>query len=137
MKIDKNIVSFIKEHHLLSCSLAYKDKTYSFSAFYIFTEDTKRFIISSKEETLHVKLLKKNPNVSGIIHLETKTVGKIQGLQYVGKIEEANDKEKREYLLAYPYASILNPTYYRIIIKYIKYTDNRLGFGTKLEFGEI
>jgi len=137
MKIDEKIVSFIEEHHLLSCSLVYENKTYSFSAFYLFLEDTPRFIISSKEDTLHVKLLEQNPNVSGVIHLETKTIGKIQGLQYIGVIKKASDEEAREYLGRYPYASVLNPTYYRISIDYIKYTDNRLGFGTKLEFGEI
>lgn len=77
-----------------------------------------------------------NPIVAGSIVLETETVGKIQGLQFCGRIMEDSGHLKTRAMMAYikrfPYA-ILSGTPVRIIeITYAKFTDNRLGFGEKL-----
>lgn len=135
--MESRILSFIKNHHVLGCSFQKADATYSFSAFYHFLEDNPRFLISSKEDTLHVRLSSKNPKISGTIHLETKEIGKIQGIQFLGIWRDSSKKEIQEYLKRYPYALALNPKFFTIDITYIKYTDNRLGFGKKLEFGDI
>jgi len=132
--VDKKIVDFIQEHHVLSCSFFNKTVIHSASCFYIFLENPARFVVASNEDTLHIKLALANPLVSGTIHLETKQIGKIQGLQYRGKWKEANSDEKKAYLKSYPYAIALNPKLWRIEIEYIKFTDNTLGFGKKLEF---
>ena len=93
-----------------------------------------RFIIASDDKTNHIKNIQENPNFSGVIALETKEVGKIRGIQFRGTVQKAKTKEKALYLKTYPYAIALNPTLWSLHVEYIKFTDNRLGFGKKKEF---
>lgn len=79
-------------------------------------------------------MVTQNKNVAGTIHLETKEIGKIQGIQFQGIWEKADMKEVQAYLKRFPYAAALLPKLWRINISYIKFTDNRFGFGEKLEF---
>ncbi len=135
--MDKKITKFIQEHHVLSCAFSNKEKIHSISCFYLFLYNPPRFIIASNKDTLHVELASKNPKVSGTIHLETKHLGKIQGIQFNGLWGKASPKEANAYLKRYPYALPLNPKLWRIDLDYIKFTDNTLGFGKKLEFKQI
>ncbi len=132
--MDRRIVGFIQKHQVLSCSFFYKETIHSVSCFYLFLNNPPRFIVASNINTLHIELALKNPKVSGTIHLETKVIGKIQGLQYRGIWSEANQQEKKTFLKRYPYALALKPKFWRIDIEYLKFTDNTLGFGNKLEF---
>ena len=133
----KRLIEFIKEHHLLTLCTCKENMPYSASCFYAFFEDEMRFIIASDEKTDHIKNLQKNPNFSGVIALETKEIGKIRGIQFKGTIKVANIKEKKLYFKTYPYAITLNPTLWSLHVEYIKFTDNRLGFGKKKEFNLI
>ena len=135
--MDKKIINFIQKHHVLSCSFSSEDKLHSASCFYLFLDNPPRFIVASSEDTLHVELAKKSSAVSGTVHLETNQIGKIQGIQYNGIWVKANNKDKKAYLTRYPYAIALNPKLWCIDIEYIKFTDNTLGFGTKLEFRQV
>jgi len=130
----KKLIEFIKEHHLLTLSTCKENIPYSASCFYAFFEKEMRFIIASDEKTEHIKNLQENPKFSGVIALETKEVGKIRGIQFRGTMKKACTKEKALYLKTYPYAIALNPTLWSLHVEYIKFTDNRLGFGKKKEF---
>lgn len=129
----EKIIEFIDKHHLLSLASTYEDKPYCANCFYAFSQKTMRFIIASSDDTKHMKQLSINPSFAGTIALETKEIGKIIGIQFTGVIEKANLKEKALYLKTYPYALALNPTLWSLHVKYIKLTDNRLGFGKKFE----
>ena len=67
----------------------------------------------------------------GTVHLETDVIGKIQGVQFKGKMLESRDVRK-VYLKRFPYALALNPTLWSIEVSSFKMTDNRLGFGKKI-----
>ena len=84
-----------------------------------------------------MKLAHQNPKIAGSIHLETKQIGKIQGIQFNGTWLKANHSEQNAYLKRYSYAIALNPKLWKIVIEYIKFTDNTLGFGKKLEFRQV
>ncbi len=125
------LIEFIQEHHLLCICTCKDNLPYSANCFYAFYKDKTRFIIASDEKTQHIQNLKENPNYSGVISLETNEIGKIRGIQFRGIIKKANTKEKALYLKTYPYALALNPTLWSLHVEYIKFTDNRLGFGKK------
>ena len=135
--MDKKITNFIQKHHVLSCAFSDKEKIHSISCFYLYLNNPPRFIVASNENTLHIKLAIKNPKVSGTIHLETKQIGKIQGIQFNGTWIEANQKDTKSYLIRYPYALPLNPKLWCVNLEYLKFTDNTLGFGKKLEFRQV
>lgn len=132
--IDTKVYEFLSEHHLLTLATCKDDLPYCANCFYAFEEKSFRFIISSDEKTKHMDCALHNPNIAGTIALETKEVGKIRGIQFTGIMKKATTKEKALYLKTYPFALAMNPTLWSLHVNYIKYTDNRLGFGKKLEY---
>jgi len=127
------IAVFIKEHHVMSLATNYENDLSVCSLFYAFNEEKNIFIVASSTETKHIQHIMKNPKIAGNILLETKTIGEIKGLQFVGSfLKLADSLDKLSYFKAYPYALALNPTLWQIEIESFKLTDNSLGFGKKL-----
>ena len=130
--LDK-IILFIDEHHVMTLATSKGEVPQCCNLFYVYVKEENCFIVASDEKTEHIKNILINPSVAASIVLETKTVGKIQGLQIKGVIKKADDKKaKRAYFQAFPYARVMQPTLWRIAVKSMKLTDNRLGFGRKL-----
>jgi uncharacterized protein YhbP (UPF0306 family) len=73
-----------------------------------------------------------NHHVAGTVALETKTVGKIQGIQFAGVMEQCPEDLKKLYFETFPYARVMNPTLWSIRLDEVKMTDNTLGFGKKV-----
>jgi len=134
--IEKRITDFIHEHHVLTLAVSNNNIPYCANCFYVFSENDKMLILTSDKETRHISDTTKNNNVAGSIVLETKQVGKIQGIQFNGEITELEGdllkKANRKYLKKYPYAILAKTNMWGIKLNYIKMTDNRLGFGKKL-----
>lgn len=128
----ERIERFIAQHHLLT--LATQGKTlWCCSLFYAYDPETVAFIVASDPETEHMGNVAAHADVAGTVALETKTVGKIQGIQFSGEMSRSVDRRERElYLEAYPYARIMDPVVWRIRIDRCKMTDNTLGFGKKV-----
>lgn len=100
--------------------------------FYAYDPDTFLFVVASDETTEHMRNIASNPHVAGTVALETKTVGKIQGIQFSGVIERCSEPLQKLYFEAFPYARVMNPTLWSIRLDEVKMTDNTLGFGKKL-----
>lgn len=132
--LDKKIITFIKKHHLLTLCTSQQNKPYAANCFFAFIEEKPCFVIATDENTKHGTEALLNPLVAGTVALETAMVGKIQGIQFTGLFRLANGEEKIAYFKKFPFALAMNPTLWSIDIDYIKFTDNTLGFGKKLEF---
>ncbi|MBT6809304.1 MAG: hypothetical protein HOA52_07440 [Flavobacteriales bacterium] len=134
--MDKEIVDFINEHHLLTLATSKDNIPYCCNAFYVFDEGRTSLIFSSDTTTKHAKDFTLNPKVAAGISLETKVVGKIQGVQLLGEIIElkGNDLERvsKQYLKAYPYARLMGIHLWEMKLNFAKMTHNLLGFGEKL-----
>ncbi|MCX6077190.1 MAG: pyridoxamine 5'-phosphate oxidase family protein [Campylobacterales bacterium] len=129
----KKISSFLNEHHVMSLATATAEEISVCSLFYAFDEQKLSFVVASSEDAKHIKHIVENSNIAGNILLETKIIGKIQGVQFRGNFVPLEDKElKIEYFKAFPYALALNPKLWQIKVNYFKMTDNRLGFGEKI-----
>ena len=138
--INKKITDFFAEHHVLTLSTANDNKPYSCNCFYAYLLDENLFVCTSDEKTKHVQDIRKNNYVSGSVVLETKTIGKIQGVQFNGFMSEPDKellkKSKKAYLKLFPYAVLMKTKLWVIELTFIKMTDNRLGFGKKLIWEE-
>lgn len=132
--LDKPIVTFIRKHHLLTLASSCENVPYCASCFYAFVPEDSSFIIASDEKTRHTKEALANAHVAGTIALETRIVGKIQGVQFTGVFKKASLSDQKAYFKRFPYAIAMNPHLWRIEVEYLKFTDNTLGFGTKLEY---
>ncbi len=131
--MESKIIKFIGRHHVLTLATVGEDGApYCSNAFYGFDADREVFVFSSNVDTLHGEHMTQNPNVAASIVLETKVVGKLQGLQITGKVYLGDEEDKKTYIAAFPFAAAVPLTIWRLEPHFIKLTDNTLGFGKKL-----
>lgn len=127
----EKIESFMGKHHLLSLATL-GERLWCCSMFYAYDSQTVSFIVASDETTEHMNNVAQNLHIAGTVALETKTVGKIQGIQFTGVMEQCPEGLKKLYFEAFPYARVMNPTLWSIRLDEVKMTDNTLGFGKKI-----
>ncbi|MDR3227142.1 MAG: pyridoxamine 5'-phosphate oxidase family protein [Prevotellaceae bacterium] len=136
MEIDKRIISFIKKHHVLTLATFDGVSAYCANVFYAYDTENNFFVFYSENKTKHFNDMKTCKNVAASIVLETKIVGKIQGLQINGiAAQPANEMKKRcknIYIKRFPYAIIHTADLWTLEITFAKYTNNMLGFGKKI-----
>jgi uncharacterized protein YhbP (UPF0306 family) len=131
--IDKKITSFIKKHHVLTlATVDGEGMPYVANCFYAYDAQRNLFIFTSDTTTRHGGHMVANPNVAISIPLETRVVGRVQGIQVCG-IAECGDQEARStYIKRFPYAAVAPLTLWMVRPTMMKLTDNTLGFGKKL-----
>ena len=133
---DKKIVEFIKKHHVLTLATSVDNIPYCSNCFYVYLEDENMFVFTSDNDTKHVQDVLQNSYVGGSVVLETSIIGKIQGIQFNGKMYlpkgNLKKKAKKIYMKRYPFAVLMKTQLWVVESDFIKLTDNRLGFGKKL-----
>ena len=133
---DKRIVDFINRHHVLTLATCFDEEPWCANCFYVYLLEENSFVFTSDFETRHIQQASHNIYIAGTVVLETKIVGKVQGVQFQGIISEPKgqflDKVKKVYLKRFPIAMLLDTHLWVVDITYLKMTDNRLGFGKKL-----
>jgi uncharacterized protein YhbP (UPF0306 family) len=127
------IATFINKHHVMSLATTDFEEQSVCSLFYAYNRDLNSFVVASSENTIHMKHIQSNNKVSGNIYLETKMVGRIQGVQFSGEFLELTDSAlEMSYFKKFPYALALTPKLWQIKVNHFKMTDNTMGFGKKL-----
>lgn len=134
LMISKKIVAFIEKHHLLTLATSKDNIPYCASCFFAFIEASPTFVFATDEHTRHGQEALANPHVAGTVALETNILGKVQGIQFTGLFREAGGEESKVYFKKFPYALAMNPKLWSIEIETIKFTDNTMGFGRKIEY---
>ncbi|RLD60426.1 MAG: hypothetical protein DRI95_15545 [Bacteroidetes bacterium] len=138
---DKKIIEFINEHHVLTLATSKNNQAYCSNCFYTYLEDENAFVFTSDLDTKHAQDALAQNYVAASIVLETKTIGKIQGIQLTGNMfkpeAELKKKAKKAYLKSFPYAALMKTNLWILKPGFIKMTHNRLGFGKKLIWGTL
>ena len=133
---EKRIVDFINEHHVLTLATAVENNPWCANCFYVYLAEENCFVFTSDDNTKHINDVFVNGNVAGSVVLETKTIGKIRGIQFRGTMKKPEGNlaviAKRAYLKKFPFAVLMKTSLWVLYPNYIKMTDNRLGFGKKL-----
>ena len=133
--MDERIVKFLKKMHLASvCTIDDEGQPYAFSAFYALDELNFSLLLASSDESSHIKFLKNSKLVAGTVALDTKIVGKIEGVQFQGVMREAKENEIEIYFKRFFYAKAMNPKIWSISLEKLKFTSNVLGFGKKIKW---
>lgn len=137
MELDKRVTQFIAEHHVLTLATCADSQPYCCNCFYVYLPEEKCFAFTSDVKTRHGQEALNNTQVAANIVLETKTVGKIQGLQITGRAVQDDElpltaQAKKAYLKAFPFAVLKKADLWLLHADFMKMTDNRLGFGKKL-----
>lgn len=135
-EIDGRIVKFIKRHHVLTIATSANNEPWCANCFYAWLETEKALVFTTDPATRHGQDFLKNTLVAGTIVLETMIIGRIRGLQFQGLVSEPEGglaaEAKKAYLLRFPPAALMDTHLWIVKLTYLKYTDNRLGFGKKL-----
>lgn len=130
------ICTFLKKHHVLTLCTAIENESWCASCFYFFDESRMTFFLMTEADTRHAKMMRENPRISGAVAGQPKIVSRIQGLQFSGSCRMLEDFEAEEarkhYLHRFPIATMASAPLWAASIETAKFTDNRLGFGTKL-----
>ena len=131
--VDKRIVDFIKRHHVLTlATVSCEGEPYCAACFYAYDKERNRLIFTSDDTTTHAQQMLQNRSVACGITLETRIVGKVQGVQICGIAERGDDTDKTTYIKRFPYAAVAPLNIWAVEPTFIKLTDNTLGFGKKL-----
>lgn len=134
--VDGRIIKFFRKHHVLTIATSSGNEPWCANCFYIYLEDENALVFTTDPDTRHGKEFIENDFVAGSVVLETLVIGKIRGVQFQGRVSEPEggmlEKAKRAYLLRFPPAALMDTHLWIVRLTYIKFTDNRLGFGKKL-----
>ena len=131
--MDERFIKFIKKLHVLTLATVNGEgMPYVANCFYAF--DTKRnlFVFTSDLATRHGAEMAANSSVALSIVLETRIVGRVQGLQVTGRALRGDDEARKCYTKRFPYAAAADLELWMVEPTMMKLTDNTLGFGKKL-----
>jgi hypothetical protein len=137
--IDKHIAEFIDEQTVATVAVIdAKNKPYCFSCFYAFDIANQLLIFKSDVESHHIQLALVNPIVAGSILPDTLNKTKIKGIQFKGIFLNEEDPlielARKRYYKKYPFAAVMKGNIWVISFNTIKYTDNTLIFGKKMNW---
>ena len=131
--MDERFIKFVKKHHVLTLATVNGEgMPYVANCFYAF--DTKRnlFVFTADLTTRHGAEMAANSSVALSVVLETRIVGRVQGLQVTGRALRGDDEARKCYIKRFPYAAAADLELWMGEPTMMKLTDNTLGFGKKL-----
>ena len=135
-EIPKAILDFIADHHVLTLATAVDEELWCCQCFYVFLPEYQCFIFSSDSSTKHIQQICHNSVVAASILLESKVVGILRGLQIQGSVFQLlptlAPRAKQTYCKRFPVAQLMDLHLWQLDVTFLKFTDNRLGFGKKL-----
>ena len=131
--MDERFIKFIKKHHVLTLATVNSEgMPYVANCFYAFDAKRNLFVFTSDLATRHGAEMAANSSVALSIVLETRIVGRVQGLQVTGRALRGDDEARKCYIKRFPYAAAADLELWMVEPTLMKLTDNTLGFGKKL-----
>jgi uncharacterized protein YhbP (UPF0306 family) len=131
--MDEKIVKFIKKHHVLTLATVNSEGApYVANCFYAYDAKRNKLIFTSDTSTRHGAEMAAEPRVAISIVLETRVVGRVQGIQIEGIAERGDSEAHKSYIKRFPYAAAAPLELWMVSPTMMKLTDNTLGFGKKL-----
>ncbi len=131
--IDERFAKFIAKHHVLTlATVGETGEPYVANCFYAYDRKRNLFIFTSSLATRHGSEMQSRAEVALSIVLETGVVGRIEGLQVVGRAERGDEAARKSYIRRFPYAAVADLELWMVRPTMLKLTDNTLGFGKKL-----
>jgi uncharacterized protein len=136
--MDPRIIDFIQDHHVLTLATSNENQPYCANCFYAYLTEENAFVFTSDFITRHIREASVQNYVAGSVVLETSIIGKIQGIQFNGVLDQLDNshefytKAEKAYLKKFPFALLMKTQLWLLSLTYVKFTDNRLGFGKKI-----
>lgn len=139
-QLDKIILKYINAQSAFSIATCAENIPYCATCFYAFSESSDSLVFKSERRTRHIVEALINNQVAGTILPDKSDLGKIRGLQFSGVFQEPSgnllDEAKKAYYSKYPFAAAFKGEIWVIELISVKFTDNTLGFGKKLQWNK-
>ena len=130
------MVTFLRRHHVMTLATCHDNRPWCCQCFYVYISRLCGLVFTSDATTRHIVEAMQQPHVAGSIVLESKIIGKLQGIQLEGTLIEADGELLKEiktaYMKRFPFALLMDTKLWFLELSSMKMTDNRLGFGKKL-----
>ena len=134
--MDERIPRFLKKHHVLTLATTVDNRPHCANLFYAWLEPEQAFVFTSSLDTKHARDALTHSEVAASVVLETRVVGNVQGVQIRGEMYRPEGellyRAKARYLRRFPYAAVMDLELWLLEPKWLKFSDNTLGFGKKL-----
>ena len=132
------IWQYILSNHVMSISAWEQEDSWSANLFYAADILQDGVYVMTSKLTHHGQLMQKNAVVSGTISEQTEDLTQLKGIQFLGiatilpggLIQNALSV----YQQRFPEAKERQETLWKIAFTRLKFTDNSLGFGTKMNW---
>lgn len=130
------VFAFIEENRVLTLCTARDSVPWGANCFYAFDPDAVALLFMTDPATRHGGELTDNGNVAGTISAQEPDVGRLQGIQFSGTAEQLTGEMLARglelFLGRFPFARARQAPLWAATLDLLKFTDNTLGFGTKL-----
>ncbi len=135
---DKIDAFIAKQHCANICSVDEAGHPYCFSCFYTYNKENTLLYFKTSDSTRHAAMMLKQALVAGTILPDKLNFLQIKGIQLEGRVIENHHPlaahASSQYYKQHPTALAMPGDIWIIQIDSIKFTDNTLGFGTKLHW---
>lgn len=137
--MNEKIIAFISKQTCASLCCVDKDnKPWCFSFFYAFNKTEGLLYYKSSEDTRHSLAITNNMTVADTILPDKLNVLQIKGVQFEGHVLDFEDPlgkdAHKNYHKKFPFSIAMPGQVWTIRLDAVKFTDNSLGFGTKLKW---
>lgn len=128
------ISRWLNKQHVVSYCVAQGGQLWCANAFYIFSPHAVAFYLMSDTGSRHGQMIGECAAVAGTVSGQPKTVAIIRGIQFRGEIKLLGDGESEQHCKRFPLARLHRAPMWEITLSELKFTDNTLGFGSKISW---
>ncbi|XXD07963.1 YhbP family protein [Klebsiella sp. R445] len=129
---------WLSKQHVITWCVASEGELWCANAFYVYDSERVAFYLLSDDNTRHGRMSGPRAQVAGTVNGQPKTIARIRGVQFKGEIRRLSGDEeaamRKRYISRFPVARMLPAPVWEIRPDELKFTDNTLGFGTKLHW---
>ncbi|MDQ0325894.1 uncharacterized protein YhbP (UPF0306 family) [Rhodopseudomonas julia] len=133
---DQRINEFLVSHHVLALACADGQDVWAANCFYLWLPQSASFVILTDGSTRHAEMMLARRQVAGCVAGQPEKVEDIKGVQFSARTTRLPDAAapsvRTLYEERFPVASKMPAPVWLLEADFLKYTDNSLGFGTKI-----
>lgn len=126
---------FLTRQHVVTLAVGQGEALWCADCFYALDAPTMTLYLLTSPTSHHGQLMSVNPRVAGTVAYQTRSVAKIQGIQFHGRIAcldgEAATAAYATYYRRFPLARARPSPVWGLCLMRVKMIDNTCGFGHK------
>lgn len=133
-----SISDYLEQQHVVT--IAGQDDTgpWAANSFYVWQRRDAAFLVLSDPKTRHGQIMAHSAIVCGTVSSQESRVSHLQGVQFVGTAKllsaEEEKQARHDYYQRFPIARAKPLAIWSVAVDSLKMTNNRLGFGHKLNW---